>query len=121
MKIRIYYEDTDAGGVVYHTKYIAFCERARSEFFFKNNITFNEDGFVVRDLKATFFSPAKLGDLVEVKTKINSIKKSIALITQSIYKDEKLLFEAEIKLVYLKDWKMTIIPEKYKEILNELS
>ena len=121
MKIRIYYEDTDAGGVVYHTKYIAFCERARSEFFFKNNITFNEDGFVVRDLKATFFSPAKLGDLVEVKTKINSIKKSIALITQSIYKDDKLLFEAEIKLVYLKNWKVTSIPEKYKKILNELS
>jgi len=121
MKIRIYYEDTDAGGVVYHTKYIAFCERARSEFFFKNSINFDNDGFVVRDLKATFLSPAKLGDLVEVKTKIDSIKKSLALITQSIYKDEKLLFEAEIKLVYLKEWKMTTIPEKYKEILNELS
>jgi acyl-CoA thioester hydrolase len=121
MKIRIYYEDTDAGGVVYHTKYIAFCERARSEFFFKQGINFNDDGFVVRDLKATFFSPAKLGDLIEVKTKINSIKKSIVLITQSIYKDDKLIFEAEIKLVYVKNWKITSIPQKYKEILNEFS
>jgi len=121
MKIRIYYEDTDTGGVVYHTKYIAFCERARSELFFKNGINFTDDGFVVRDLKATFFSPAKLGDILEVKTIINSIKKSIALITQSIYKDEKLLFQAEIKLVYIKEWKPTTIPEKYKEILNEFS
>jgi len=121
MKIRIYYEDTDAGGVVYHTKYIAFCERARSEFFFQNAINFDDDGFVVRDLKATFFSPAKLGDLIEVKTTINYIKKSIANITQSIYKDDTLLFEAEIKLVYLKNWKMTVIPDKYKEILNEFS
>jgi len=121
MKIRIYYEDTDAGGVVYHTKYIAFCERARSEIFFKYNINFEDDGFVVRDLKATFFSPAKLGDLIEVQTEINSIKKSIANITQKIYKEDKLLFKTEIKLVYLKDWKVTSIPEKYKEILNELS
>jgi acyl-CoA thioester hydrolase len=58
---------------------------------------------------------------VEVKTKINSIRKSIALITQSIYKEDKLLFQAEIKLVYLKEWKPVIIPEKYKKILNELS
>jgi acyl-CoA thioester hydrolase len=121
MKIRIYYEDTDAGGVVYHTKYIAFCERARSEIFFKNGINFEEDGFVVRDLKATFFSPAKLGDLVEVKTIINYIKKSIALITQSIYKDNKLLFEAQIKLVYLKNWKVSSIPKEYQKILNEFS
>jgi len=121
MKIRIYYEDTDAGGVVYHTKYIAFCERARSEIFFKHNINFDKDGFVVRDIKATFFSPAKLGDLIEIKTKVNSIKKSIVNITQSIYKDNKLLFEADIKLVYLKNWKVTSIPEHYKEILNELS
>jgi acyl-CoA thioester hydrolase len=121
MKIRVYYEDTDAGGVVYHTKYIAFCERARSEFFFKNSINFSNDGFVVRDLKATFFSPAKLGDLVEVKTKINSIKKSIVLITQSIYKNNKLIFEAQIKLVYVKKWKVTTIPEEYKKILNEFS
>jgi len=54
MKIRVYYEDTDSGGVVYHTQYLAFCERARSEIFFQNGIDFSESGFVVRDLEATF-------------------------------------------------------------------
>ena len=77
MKIRIYYEDTDTGGVVYHTQYLAFCERARSEIFFQNGIDLSESGFVVRKLTATYYSPAKLGDLVEVKTEINSIKLSI--------------------------------------------
>ena len=38
MKIRVYYEDTDAGGIVYHTNYIKFCERARSEVFFQRGI-----------------------------------------------------------------------------------
>ena len=38
MKIRVYYEDTDAGGIVYHTNYIKYCERARSEIFFKQNM-----------------------------------------------------------------------------------
>jgi len=120
MKIRVYYEDTDAGGVVYHTKYISFCERARSEIFFKNGITFDKDGFVVRDLKATFYLPAKLGDLLEIKTSIISIKKSIVTILQTIYKDDKIIFEATIKLVYLQNWKITLIPEKYIEILNSL-
>ena len=120
MKIRIYYEDTDAGGVVYHTKYIAFCERARSEVFFQNGITFEEDGFVVRDIQATFFSPAKLGDLVEVKTKIDSIKRSFVNITQKIYKNEILLFEAKIKLVFLKNWKIATISSRYIEILENL-
>jgi len=121
MKIRIYYEDTDAGGVVYHTKYIAFCERARSEVFFQHGIKFDEDGFVVRDLQATFYSPAKLGDLIEVKTTLDSIKRSFVNITQSIYKEDKLLFEAKIKLVFLRDWKVSTIPKDYIDILNELS
>jgi len=120
MKIRIYYEDTDAGGVVYHTKYIAFCERARSEIFFQNGINFDEDGFVVRDLQATFLKPAKLGDLVEVKTEIDSIKRSFVNITQKIYKDENLLFEAKIQLVFLKNWKIATIPSNYIEILESL-
>ena len=121
MKIRVYYEDTDSGGVVYHTKYIAFCERARSEIFFQNGINFENDGFVVRDLQATFYSPAKLGDLVEVKTKIDSIKRSFVNTTQKIYKNEILLFEAKIKLVFLKNWKIATIPQNYLKILNEYS
>jgi len=118
MKIRVYYEDTDAGGVVYHTKYIAFCERARSELFFEQGVNFDEDGFVVREIKATFYAPAKLGDLVEIKTKVNSIKRSFVDITQLIYKKDSLLFEANIKLVYLKNWKISTIPEKYLQILK---
>ena len=118
MKIRIYYEDTDRGGVVYHTQYLAFCERARSEIFFQNGIDFSESGFVVRKLTATFYSPAKLGDLVEVKTEINSIKRSILDLTQYIYKNNKLLFELQVKLIHLKNNKISTIPDNYIDILR---
>ena len=120
MKIRVYYEDTDSAGVVYHTKYIAFCERVRSEIFFQNGITFEKDGFVVRSLNSTFYSPAKLGDLLEVKTSVLSIKKSILTISQKIYKFDKLIFEATIKLIYLKDWKINSIPKHYIDILSNI-
>ncbi len=73
MKIRIYYEDTDAGGIVYHTNYIKFCERARSEAFFSANMMpFDSDnsGFIAKDLKCSFLSTAKLGDLVNVTTEV---------------------------------------------------
>jgi len=118
MKIRVYYEDTDSGGVVYHTKYMAFCERARSELFFQNGITFETDGFVVRELNGIFYKSAKLGDLLEIKTKVNSIKRSFLFLTQYIYKDTTLLFELNITLVYLKDWKISTIPLHYKNILE---
>ncbi|NPA55492.1 MAG: YbgC/FadM family acyl-CoA thioesterase [Epsilonproteobacteria bacterium] len=120
MQFRVYYEDTDAGGVVYHTKYLAFCERARSELFFQNNIYFQEDGFVVRDVQATFYLPARLGDLIDVHTKVDAIKKSIAHITQDIYKQDQLLFHAQIKLVFLKNWQITPIPLEYTKILEAL-
>ena len=110
MRIRVYYEDTDAGGVVYHTKYLAFCERARSEIFFNNGVKFENDGFVVRDLSATFYATAKLGDLLEIKTEVISIKRGFANIIQKILKDKILLFETKIKLVYLKEWKISTIP-----------
>ena len=121
MKLRVYYEDTDAGGVVYHTKYISLCEKARSELFFEKGINFEDDGFVVRDLKATFYSPSKLGDMLEIKTKVNSIKRSFVNITQTIYKDEVLIFEMEVKLVFLKNWKIATIPTNYLKVLNEYS
>lgn len=67
MKIRIYYEDTDAGGIVYHANYIKYCERARSEYMFRQNImpgSGSEHGFVVRSLKADYYAVSILGDML---------------------------------------------------------
>ncbi|GAB6074312.1 acyl-CoA thioesterase [Nautilia lithotrophica] len=119
MKKRIYYDSTDAGGIVYHTEYIKFCEQARSEIFFKHNIFFENEGYVVTDLKAKYISSAKLGDIIEIKTKILNYTKIRVNIYQEIFKDEKKIFELEVNVAFIKNGKITKIPQKHIKIFNE--
>jgi acyl-CoA thioester hydrolase len=121
VKIRVYYEDTDAGGIVYHTNYIKYCERARSEIFFSKGMMPGEDnknGFVVRDLKAQFLSTAKLGDLLEMKTQILELKKSSVILLQEIFKDEVKVFNMEVLLVYVEEGKPRRTPEVFRDIFR---
>jgi acyl-CoA thioester hydrolase len=121
MQIRIYYEDTDAGGIVYHTNFIKYCERARSELFFSKNMQPTDgerSGFVVRHLNANFVGMSKLGDLIEVETKLLSKKKASLILQQTIYNQSKKIFEMDITLAYLKEGKPYRIPDIFSEILS---
>jgi len=125
MKIRIYYEDTDAGGIVYHTNYIKFCERARSEAFFQAGLNFTKEGgyFVVSSLEAKFIASAVLGDEVFVRTKILELKKASLVLEQEIYKfddknAEKLLFRATITLAFMKEEKLAKINDEIRKFLE---
>jgi len=123
MKIRVYYEDTDAGGIVYHTRYINFCERARSEIFFERGIMPGEgdhNGFVVRNIRANFLATSTLGDMLEVTSKILTLKNSSMILLQEIFKGEEKIFSMEVVLVYIDKGKPSRIPEKFKEIFTEL-
>jgi len=119
MKKRIYYSHTDAGGIVYHTNYINFCEEARSEIFFKHNIFFENEGYVVKDIKASFLESAKLGDIIEIKTSFLEIRKVKLTLLQEIYKDEKKIFTMIVTLAYMKNSKLAKIPQKHLKIINE--
>ncbi len=103
MKIQIYYEDTDVGGVVYHSNYLNFCERARSDAFFKRGMTpILKDGhFVARKIIADYISSAKLGDLLDIKTSLLKMRGASFTLLQTIFKDEKKLFEMQITLAYI--------------------
>ena len=125
MKIRIYYEDTDAGGIVYHTNYIKFCERARSEAFFQAGLNFTKEGgyFVVSLLEAKFIASAVLGDEIFVRSKVLEIKKASIVLEQEIYKfddknAEKLLFRATITLAFMKEEKLAKINDEIKKFLE---
>jgi len=123
LKIRIFYEDTDAGGIVYHTNYIKYCERARSEIFFSKNIKpldGENSGFVVRKLEANFLGFAKLGDMVEVTTRVIKIKSASIILEQEIYKEDKNIFKMIILLAYVKDEKAKAIPEILKDVLKKM-
>lgn len=85
---RIYYEDTDCGGIVYHANYLKYCERARSEWFFAQGILpqQNNIGFVVKNMNLEFLSPAKLGDLLTIHTEILEQKKRLYHIKTNNFK-----------------------------------
>ena len=121
MKIRVYYEDTDAGGIVYHTNYIKYCERARSEVFFKKNMTptLGEDsGFVVRTLTANYFATATLGDMLNVTTKLLTLKNSSLVLLQEVWKEEVKTFSMEVVLVYVNKGKPSRIPEVFRDTFD---
>lgn len=122
MKIRVYYEDTDLGGIVYHTNYIKYCERARSEVFFANNISptlGDRNGFVVRNINANFFATATLGDMLNVTTTLLTLKNSSLTLEQVVWRDEVKLFSMEVVLVYLNNMKPSRIPELFRDIFKQ--
>ena len=123
MKIRVYYEDTDAGGIVYHTRYINFCERARSEIFFNNDmlpVAGEKSGFVVRKIEADFLGSAVLGDLLMVKSRLLHLKRSSATLVQEIFKGEEKLFTMVILLVYMDQGKISRIPKHFHALFQAL-
>jgi len=123
MKIRVYFEDTDIGGIVYHTKYINFCERARSEVLFENGMSpFDADtnsGYVVKSLNCNFIKSATLGDILEVKTKILDISKVKFTLLQEIFKEDEKIFSMEILLVNLQNGKPAKLDAKFIELFSE--
>ena len=122
MKIRVYYEDTDLGGIVYHTNYIKYCERARSEVFFQQNMipTLGEtSGFVVRDIQASFLATSTLGDMLEVSTELLTLKNSSLILLQEVWKASDKIFSMEIVLVYIDKGRPCRIPTVFKEIFKK--
>jgi len=120
---RIYYEDTDAGGVVYYANYLKFFERARTDFLREKSIIqskLKEKGiFVVKECKIEFKSPAKLDDLVTIKTSVISISAASIHIKQEMTKDGKLLNLLDVKIVYADSISMKPkrIPEDIKKAI----
>ncbi|WP_309497149.1 YbgC/FadM family acyl-CoA thioesterase [Sulfurovum sp.] len=122
MKIRVYYEDTDAGGIVYHTNYIKYCERARSETFFEKGMkpTLGDNsGFVVHDIKARFLATSSLGDILEVTTKLLTLKRSSLVLLQEVWKEEVKVFSMEVLLVYVNKGKPSRIPDEFNTVFSD--
>ncbi|MDN5679992.1 MAG: tol-pal system-associated acyl-CoA thioesterase [Ewingella sp.] len=87
--VRVYYEDTDAGGVVYHAQYIAFYERARTEMLRQRNIHQQQlldehVAFAVRRMTIEYLAPACLDDLLDVQSEITSIRGASLTFAQRI-------------------------------------
>ena len=125
MNIRVYYEDTDLGGVVYYANYLRFIERARSEWIRDLGIDQikmrNEEKaiFVVTKLKADYLRPAHFDDMLKVETKIKVVSPVRAYFYQNIFREEEVIFTAEVCVTCTStSGKVVRLPEKIKTLMT---
>ncbi len=102
---RVYYEDTDAGGVVYYANYLKFAERGRTELLrelgFENTSLRDRENaiFVVRRVVADYHSPARLDDVLEVETTITEVRNTSVVMAQTISCHNSVVCTVEVLLV----------------------
>lgn len=107
--VRVYFEDTDAGGVVYHASYIRFCERGRTDFLrmlgtdargmIDGSDSREPAAFVVRRMNCDFLRPARMDDLLEVETRVKDLGGASVTLLQAITRAGQRIFEAEVTVV----------------------
>jgi acyl-CoA thioester hydrolase len=107
--VKIYYEDTDSGGVVYYANYLKYFERARTEALITiglSNLKIKDEFnslIIVKSCKIEYKKSAYLEDNLTIKSLISSISKTSFVMDQSIYKDDLLIVDAKIHLVFVNE------------------
>jgi acyl-CoA thioester hydrolase len=102
---RVYYEDTDALGIMYHSNYISFCERGRTEMLRDLGIPASETherlgiGFVIRHIECDYLKMVKLDDLLTVQTNVLTMKNSSFIMRQTIFCQNSPVFKMDITIV----------------------
>jgi acyl-CoA thioester hydrolase len=131
LPVRVYFEDTDAGGIVYHARYLYFLERARTEWL--RNLGFNQSElqaqntvFVIRDMQIKWQSPARLDDELLVSVRVDKIKKASMVMSQIIISGEIKNVSATVTIACLQSDTMKpmaipreIVDEAYKTSIKE--
>ncbi len=126
LPVRIYYEDTDAGGVVYHANYLRLMERARTEWLrnigYDLDVVARDDNlmFVVHAIKINYHKPARLNDLLDVSAQLVRMRRATLDIEHRVCLNSELLCEATVSLVTVKadSFKPCPMPTTMKEELS---
>ncbi len=125
LNIRVYYEDTDSGGVVYYANYLKFAERARTEMLRDKGVQqtalLKDTGilFVVRSANIEIFAPARLDDMLLLKTHINKLNGASINMLQEIQCEGKKIAEIEVLVVCItQNFKPARIPAAVKKLLT---
>jgi len=124
--IRVYYEDTDAGGVVFHANYLKFFERARTEMLRamgceQDDLIANEGVvFAVRSVQVDYLSPARFNERLQVSSEVISVKAASLMFEQQITRGDDVLCKSIIRIACLDAPTMrpTAIPENLLELLK---
>ena len=125
-RFKVYYEDTDSGGVVYYANYLKFLERARTDAItsldFSNNKLIEKFGIfiIVKSCNLNFLRPAKLEDNLNIISKVMEVKNVSIKMKQNIFVNDSMIVEAEILLASVNnEGKPTKLPDEFKNKLIE--
>ena len=126
--VRVYYENTDAGGVVYHCDYVAFMERARTEFLRSMGIELGQLEmthavlFAIRSIQVDYLKPARLDDLLEVTVGFRTLRTASIVFHQTIVRQGEVLCVAEVKVAAIssKTFRPTPVPDFMYERLDQV-
>lgn len=127
LPVRIYWEDTDAGGIVYHANYLRYMERARGEMLRDLGCeqhrmqASGEPVIVVADASLKFHRPAKLDDLLTVRTRIKLMRSASVVFEQKIFRGETLLVTGEIRCAAVDKTRgiPVVIPEALRSLFSQ--
>jgi len=122
LPVRIYYEDTDFSGSVYHASYLRFMERGRTDFIrllgTDQRALFEQTekeapgfSFVVRSMQIDFLKPARFSDLLQVVTRPEEVKGASILLHQRVMRGEELLVDAKVRVAFVSGGKAKPIPK----------
>jgi acyl-CoA thioester hydrolase len=122
MQVRVYYEDTDFSGLVYHANYLRFMERGRSNYLrllgADQRALFAEAeseapgfAFVVRSMTLEFLKPARMDDLLDIVTRPVEVRGASIALHQEVRRDNVLLLEAKVKVAFISDGQARPIPK----------
>jgi 4-hydroxybenzoyl-CoA thioesterase/acyl-CoA thioester hydrolase len=127
LPLRVYIEDTDAGGIVYYVNYLKFMERARTEFmralgFDKPAILDDGKLLVVHSVNAQYKRPAELDNELQVSAQVIVLKRSFLVFRQQVWRNDTLMCEADIKVacVIQDTMKPTAIPDNMRNAVQPL-
>jgi acyl-CoA thioester hydrolase len=123
-QFRVYYEDTDLGGIVYYANYLRFIERGRSDFvrlYGVDQTALRRDRglvFVVRALSAEYLQPAFFDDVLRVQTRVARFAGARIVMDQAVLRDDTVLFTASVTLVCLNDSRAVRVPPDVRAALG---
>ncbi len=120
LTLRVYYEDTDAGGIVYHAAYLRFAERGRTEFVRKLGIDQQQlriktgSGFVVTSLTIDYLKPAFLDDNLTITTEIDRIRPASVNFKQTVARESQIIAHLKVRVACLDgDGRLTRLPRAF--------
>jgi acyl-CoA thioester hydrolase len=120
LTLRIYYEDTDFSGFVYHASYLRFLERARTEILraidFDHRRLWDEkrEGFVVRRMTIDYLRPAQMDDVIAVTTSAEDVRAASLVLRQIVTRGDEVLVAATAQCAYLRDGRPARMPERMR-------